>query len=42
MLRVGLLCGSANGVWDTSHWFPSLVQSSDYVGCLPDGDTVGI
>jgi len=40
VLRVGLLCGSANGVWDTSHWFPSLVQSSDYVGCLPDGDTL--
>ncbi|KAE9394813.1 CurK protein [Gymnopus androsaceus JB14] len=40
VLRVGLLCGSVNGIWDTNHWFPSLVQSSDYVGCLPDGDTL--
>ncbi|KAJ3878281.1 hypothetical protein F5051DRAFT_328254 [Lentinula edodes] len=38
VIRVGLLSGSINGHWDTSHWFPSLVESGHHVGCLPDGD----
>ncbi|KAJ3729804.1 hypothetical protein C8R42DRAFT_637953 [Lentinula raphanica] len=38
VIRVGLLSGSINGHWDTNHWFPSLVESGHYVGCLPDGD----
>jgi len=39
IIRVGVLAGSINGVWNCSHWFPSLVQSGKYVGCLPDGDS---
>ncbi|EGN93606.1 hypothetical protein SERLA73DRAFT_97544 [Serpula lacrymans var. lacrymans S7.3] len=38
VIRVGLLSGGLNGFWDTSHWLPALVQSSSYVGCLPEGD----
>ena len=40
VIRVGLLTGGTNGVWDTSHWFPALAQSSAYLGCLPEGDDV--
>ncbi|CCM06132.1 uncharacterized protein FIBRA_08382 [Fibroporia radiculosa] len=38
VIRVGLLTGSASGSWDIQHWFPALVQSATYVGCLPDGN----
>ncbi|KAK7056358.1 hypothetical protein VNI00_002912 [Paramarasmius palmivorus] len=38
VIRVGLITGSHEGVWDTSHWFPSLVASGKHVGCLPEGD----
>ncbi|KAJ7877965.1 acyl transferase domain-containing protein [Mycena olivaceomarginata] len=37
VIRVGLLTGGINGSWDTSHWFPALVQSGVLIGCLPDG-----
>ncbi|KZT12695.1 uncharacterized protein LAESUDRAFT_668561 [Laetiporus sulphureus 93-53] len=37
IIRVGLLSGSINGAWDTSHWVPALVQSAAYLGCLPEG-----
>ncbi|KAF7348023.1 putative polyketide synthase [Mycena sanguinolenta] len=40
VIRVGLLTGSANGAWDVSHWFPSLIQSGVHIGCLPEGDDV--
>ena len=40
IIRVGLLTGSPSGCWDTSQWFPSLVQSAEYIGCLPAGDEV--
>lgn len=40
IIRVGLLAGSPSGCWDTSQWFPSLVQSAEYIGCLPAGDEV--
>ncbi|KAJ7656557.1 hypothetical protein B0H17DRAFT_1265163 [Mycena rosella] len=40
VIRVGLLAGSENGSWDTSHWLPALVQSGAHIGCLPDGDDV--
>ncbi|KAJ6569386.1 hypothetical protein B0H19DRAFT_939587, partial [Mycena capillaripes] len=40
VIRVGLLTGSTNGSWDTSHWVPALVQSGVHIGCLPDGDDV--
>ncbi|KAK7041958.1 hypothetical protein VNI00_008940 [Paramarasmius palmivorus] len=37
VLRLGLISGSSNGAWNSHHWFPALVQSGAYVGCLPDG-----
>ncbi|GBE89888.1 putative polyketide synthase [Sparassis crispa] len=40
VIRIGLLTGSINGAWDTTHWLPALVQSGVHVGCLPDGDDV--
>ncbi|KAK7442939.1 hypothetical protein VKT23_015881 [Stygiomarasmius scandens] len=38
ILRVGLIAGSSNGYWDKSHWFPAIVQTAEYLGCLPDGE----
>ncbi|EED82934.1 predicted protein [Postia placenta Mad-698-R] len=40
VIRVGLLSGSVNGSWDTNHWFPALVQSAEYLGCLPEGHEI--
>ncbi|KAL6298494.1 putative polyketide synthase [Sparassis latifolia] len=40
VIRIGLLTGSINCAWDTTHWLPALVQSGVHVGCLPDGDDV--
>lgn len=40
VIRVGLLTSGSNGNWDTSQWFPAIVQSAAYVGCLPEGDDV--
>ena len=39
-IRVGQLCGGANGYWNEREWFPSLVKSAQYVGCLPAVDGV--
>ncbi|KAJ7628955.1 acyl transferase domain-containing protein [Roridomyces roridus] len=38
VIRVGQLTGSASGTWETTQWFPALVQSGAYLGCLPDGN----
>ncbi|PCH33723.1 hypothetical protein WOLCODRAFT_94052 [Wolfiporia cocos MD-104 SS10] len=38
VIRAGLLTGSPSGYWDTNHWLPALVQSAEYLGCLPEGD----
>ncbi|CAA7270507.1 unnamed protein product [Cyclocybe aegerita] len=40
VIRVGLLTGGVNGSWDPSQWFPGIVQSAVYVGCLPEVDDV--
>ncbi|KAK7035340.1 hypothetical protein VNI00_011871 [Paramarasmius palmivorus] len=40
VIRVGLITGSSNGIWDVSHWLPTLVESGSHVGCLPEGDGV--
>ncbi len=36
--------GATNGAWSTKEWFPSLVQASYKLGCLPSSkeDKVGI
>ncbi|THG97884.1 hypothetical protein EW026_g4198 [Hermanssonia centrifuga] len=35
-VRVGQICGGVNGNWNEREWFPSVVKSAQYVGCLPD------
>ena len=35
-VRIGQLCGDRNGHWNEKEWFPSIVKSALYVGCLPD------
>lgn len=39
-VRVGQIAGGASGAWNKSEWFPSLLKSSQYVGCLPMLDKV--
>ncbi|THU97992.1 hypothetical protein K435DRAFT_661853, partial [Dendrothele bispora CBS 962.96] len=38
VIRVGQLCGGINGGWNTKEWFPSLLKSSVFMGCLPSSD----
>ena len=40
VVRVGQLCGAENGHWSEREWFPSLVKSAQYVGCLPAAEGV--
>ncbi|KAF5355374.1 hypothetical protein D9757_013348 [Collybiopsis confluens] len=37
VIRLGLLSGGLNGVWDRKHWLPAMVESGVHIGCLPDG-----
>ncbi|KAK6966634.1 acetyl-CoA synthetase-like protein [Favolaschia claudopus] len=36
IVRVGQLAGGINGAWNAHEWFPGIVQSANYVNCLPD------
>ncbi|KAF8213914.1 hypothetical protein K438DRAFT_2148714 [Mycena galopus ATCC 62051] len=36
-VRVGQLCGGLNGAWNTTEWFPALVQASNVIRHFPDG-----
>lgn len=38
--RIGQISGSINGYWKTDEWFPIMVKSSQYLGCLPMEDRV--
>ena len=40
IVRPGQLCGSPNGSWNEREWFPTLIQSAEYLRCLPDVDNV--
>jgi hypothetical protein len=40
-VRVGQLCGAANGAWNTNEWFPALVQASSIIQHVPDSRKVG-
>jgi thioester reductase-like protein len=40
-VRVGQLCGDANGAWNTTEWFPALVQASSIIRHVPDSSKVG-
>ncbi|KAF7358618.1 Acetyl-CoA synthetase-like protein [Mycena sanguinolenta] len=35
-VRVGQLCGGLNGAWNTTEWFPALVQASQVVRQFPE------
>ncbi|KAJ8518896.1 hypothetical protein ONZ45_g4090 [Pleurotus djamor] len=35
ILRIGQICGGANGVWNHKEWFPALIQASCAIGALP-------
>lgn len=34
-VRVGQLCGGVNGYWNEKEWFPAIIKSGRYTGCLP-------
>lgn len=33
--RIGQLTGSINGAWKVKEWFPLMLKSSQFLGCLP-------
>jgi len=35
IVRSGQVSGGLNGYWNSSDWFPSMIQSASRVGCLP-------
>ncbi|PSR94668.1 hypothetical protein PHLCEN_2v4400 [Hermanssonia centrifuga] len=37
-VRVGQLCGGLSGYWKEKEYFPSIVKSSLYAGCLPSAE----
>ena len=39
-VRVGQITGGPSGAWNTTEWFPALLKSSQYLGCLPSLDKV--
>ncbi|KAJ3915010.1 male sterility protein-domain-containing protein [Lentinula edodes] len=34
-IRVGQLTGAINGAWNVKEWFPSMIQASKTLGCIP-------
>ncbi|KAJ7846441.1 hypothetical protein B0H13DRAFT_1907776 [Mycena leptocephala] len=36
IIRVGQLSGGINGAWTISEWVPALVQSAQFIKCIPD------
>ncbi|KAI0808043.1 acetyl-CoA synthetase-like protein [Fomes fomentarius] len=38
IIRLGQICGDRRGHWNEKEWFPALVRSSMFTGCLPDLD----
>ncbi|THH28009.1 hypothetical protein EUX98_g6169 [Antrodiella citrinella] len=37
-VRIGQITGGAVGAWNKTEWFPALLKSSQYLGCLPTFD----
>ncbi|KAH8105214.1 male sterility protein-domain-containing protein [Cristinia sonorae] len=35
IVRVGQISGGRNGAWNAHEWFPAMIRSSTYLGCLP-------
>ncbi len=42
VVRLGQLGGARNGYWNEREWFPAVVQSAEYLHCLPDVEGVSI
>ena len=43
VMRLGQITGSlGNGAWNTAEHIPTLLKSSQYLGCLPDFDAVRV
>jgi thioester reductase-like protein len=40
IIRVGQLSGGINGAWNISEWVPALVQSAQFIRCIPDDGRV--
>jgi thioester reductase-like protein len=40
IIRVGQLSGGINGAWNISEWVPALVQSAQFIRCIPDDSRV--
>ena len=40
VVRPGQITGAPNGAWNPTEWFPRVVRSVPYLGCLPGGDEV--
>ncbi|KAF8626806.1 hypothetical protein AX17_006463 [Amanita inopinata Kibby_2008] len=38
IVRLGQLCGGEMGNWNVKEWLPSVIQSSEVLGCLPTTD----
>jgi len=34
-VRIGQITGGASGAWNKTEWFPGMLKSSQYLGCLP-------
>ncbi|KAJ3847468.1 hypothetical protein EV368DRAFT_51127 [Lentinula lateritia] len=34
-IRIGQLTGAINGAWNVKEWFPSMIQASKILGCIP-------
>ncbi|KAJ3539483.1 hypothetical protein NM688_g6353 [Phlebia brevispora] len=42
VVRIGQLCGAQNGYWNEREWFPTVVQSAQYLRCLPNVEGEGL
>ena len=39
-VRVGQISGTSAGAWQRAEWFPSMIKSSVYLGCIPAAERV--
>ena len=40
VVRLGQISGAKTGHWNEREWFPALVKSAEFTGCLPDVEGV--
>ncbi|KAJ6553311.1 hypothetical protein B0H19DRAFT_1263705 [Mycena capillaripes] len=36
IIRVGQLSGGINGAWNIQEWVPAIIQSANFIGCIPE------